>query len=249
MKRAIFILSFMMTLYGWCDMPKRIHLVEDPWPPYTFGELSSEPQKGAVVEALAYIFKNTELKLTLYPWKRALAMAKEGVVDGLMLTLETGERKEDFVFSAPLFYDEIVFITRADTKLRYEGLHSLQGITIATVHGSKYSDEFQEAILNKRIQVEPADELQTNIKKLMNKRIDVMIASKIAFCGALKDLNTDLHYKALSPALKKIELKIAISKHSPFAGQIESINQDIARLKKDTSYKEIMQRYFLICHF
>jgi len=249
MKRAMIILSFMVTLYGWCDMPKSIHLVEDPWPPYTYGELSSEPQKGSVVEALAYIFKNMELKLTLYPWKRALAMAKEGKVDGLMLTLETQERKEDFIFSDPLFYDEIVFITRADTTLRYEGLHSLQGITIGTVHGSKYSDEFQEAILNKRIQIEPADELQTNIKKLMNKRIDVMIASKIAFCGALKDLNTDMHYKALSPALKKIELKIAISKHSPFSGQMQSINQDIARLKHDKSYKEIMHRYFDTCRF
>jgi len=249
MKRAMIILSFMVTMYGWCDMPKSIHLVEDPWPPYTYGELSSEPQKGAVVEALAYIFKNMELKLTLYPWKRALAMAKEGKVDGLMLTLETQERKEDFIFSDPLFYDEIVFITRADTTLRYEGLHSLQGITIGTVHGSKYSDEFQEAILNKRIQIEPSDELQTNIKKLMNKRIDVMIASKIAFCGALKDLNTDMHYKALSPALKKIELKIAISKHSPFSGQMQSINQDIARLKNDKFYKEIMHRYFDTCRF
>jgi len=249
MKRSIVLLSFFITLQGWCDAPKSIHLVEDPWPPYTYGELSSKPQKGAVVEALEYLFKHVELKLTLYPWKRALAMAKEGVVDGLMLTLETGERKEDFIFSEPLFDDEIVFITRTDTKLRYEGLHSLQDIIVGTVHGSKYSDEFQEAIRTKHIQIEPADELQTNIKKLMNKRIDVMIASKIAFCGALKDLNTDFHYKALSPALKKIELKIAISKHSPFAEQMQSINQNIAHLKRDKSYQEIINRYFDTCQF
>lgn len=249
MKRYIFILSFVMTVYGWCDAPKSIHLVEDPWPPYTYGELSSAPQKGAVVEALNYIFKNVELKLTLYPWKRALAMAKEGVVDGLMLTLETGERKENFVFSDPLFYDEIVFITRPDITLNFKDLHSLQGLMIGTVLGSKYSDEFQEAIRTKLIQTEPADNIETNIKKLMSKRIDVMIESKIAFCSALKDLHTDINYTVLSPAHKKIELKIAISKHSPFSKQMESINQDIARLKKDTSYKKIMQRYFLTCNF
>jgi hypothetical protein len=67
-------------------------------PPYTYGELSLKPPKGAVVEALEYLFKHVEIKLTLYPWKRALAMAKEGVVDGLMLTIETAERNHKSLF-------------------------------------------------------------------------------------------------------------------------------------------------------
>lgn len=249
MKRCIFILSFVVTLYGWCDMPKSIYLVEDPWPPYTYGEFSSHPQKGAVVEALGYIFRDIELKLKLYPWKRAIAMAKEGVADGLMLTVETGERKENFVFSAPLFHDEIVFITSPDTVLHYEGLHSLKGLIIGTVHGSKYSDEFQKAIQDKVIQIEPSDELQTNIKKLMSKRIDVIIESKIVFCAALKDLHMDIPYTVLSPAYKKVELKIAISKQSPFAAHMDSINNEIARLKQDAAYKQIMHRYFDTCRF
>ncbi len=247
MKRCIFILTCIVTLYGWCDLPKRIHLVEDPWPPYTYGEPSFEPTKGAVVEVLQHIFHTVELKLTLHPWKRALLLAKEGKVDGLMLTIETKERQEDFIFSAPLFYDEIVFITRADTILPYKGLHSLQGLKIGTVNGSKYSDEFQEAILNQQIHIEPADEIQTNIKKLMSKRIDVMIASKIAFCSAHKELYKDKNYTIISPSLKKIDLKIAITKQSPFAKHMDTINQEIRRFKNDASYQQIRQRYFDVC--
>jgi len=249
MKRSLVILSFMVSMYGWCDATKSIHLVEDPWPPYTYGELSSEPKKGAVVEVLKHIFKNVELKLTLYPWKRALAMAQEGVVDGLMLTVETKEREKEFVFSVPLFRDEIVFIARSDTMLNYTGLHSLQGVTIGTVHGSKYSDEFQDAIRTNLIHIEPADEIQTNIKKLINKRIDVIIASKIAFCGAHKELYADKNYTIFSPALKQIELKIAISKQSPFAQEINAINTEIARFIHTQSYKDIINRYFDTCSF
>lgn len=246
--RWYLIVVYMLSISALAEAPKALHLVEDPWPPYTYGEYSSKPTRGAVVEVLEYIFRDSHLKLTLYPWKRALLLAKEGIVDGLMLTVETKEREDDFIFSEPIFNDEIVFIVHSEQAIHYQGLHSLKGLIIGTVHGSKYSNEFQEAIQQKVITVEPADEIQTNIKKLMNRRIDVVVSSKIAFCNTFKEIWPEANFTILSPALKKIELKIAISKKSSLAHHIDYINKEIIAFKKEPNYHEIVKRYFGECH-
>lgn len=246
MKRIVLILVLSATMWAQTH-PKAVHFVEDPWPPFTYGELSGEPTKGAAVEALKMVFANHALKLTLYPWKRAVMMAQEGVADGLMLTVETTERQNFFVFSEPLFKDEIVFIVNEESRLTYRGLSSLKGLKIGTIHGSKYSDAFQEALAQKNFEAIPADELQTNIKKLSSKRIDAMIASRIAFCGALKEMHEPSGYTILSPAFQTIEFKIAISKKSQLKDEIETINRRIRQLKTEHQLDAITKRYFDTC--
>jgi len=246
MKKVLLILVLSVTIWAQTQ-PKAVHFVEDPWPPFTFGELSGEPTKGAAVEALKMVFANYALKLSLYPWKRAVTMAQEGVADGLMLTVETTERQNFFVFSEPLFYDEIVFIVNADSAFRYRGIDSLEGLKIGTILGSKYSDAFQEALAQKKFEAIPTDELQTNIKKLSSKRIDTMIASRIAFCGAIKEMHEPSRYTILSPAFQTIEFKIAISKKSPLKDEMETINSRIRQLKTEHQLDAITTRYFDVC--
>lgn len=247
MKKIFSLVIFCSALYAQIGT-KILYFVEDPWPPFTYGELSREPSKGAVVEALKMVFSDTPLKLVLYPWKRAVMMAQEGVADGLMLTVETTERQKFFVFTETLFSDEIVFIVHTDSAFTYRGIASLEGLKIGTILGSKYSDAFQEALSQKIFEAIPSDELQTNIKKLSSKRIDVMIASRIAFCGALKEMNETLSgYKILSPAFHTTELKIAISRKSSLHEEIETINTRIRRLKADHQLDTIIKRYFDAC--
>ena len=65
--RWYLIVVYMLSISALAEAPKALHLVEDPWPPYTYGEYSSKPTRGAVVEVLEYIFRDSHLKLTLYP--------------------------------------------------------------------------------------------------------------------------------------------------------------------------------------
>lgn len=231
----------------WGKVPDRIHFVEDPWPPFTYGEFSSAPTHGFMVEVLTLLFHDEALTMTLYPWKRAIAMAQEGKVDGLMLTVQTVEREEDFVFSDEIWFDEMVLISSSTLKLSFDGVDSLKGLKVGTILGAQYSDTFQDALKKGIFQAVASEEIHSNIKKLSLGRIDAVIDSKLNICEALKSDENVSRYHFINPPFKRATLKIAISKRSPWAEHINIINQRIANLKKQKTFEELVNHYLKRC--
>lgn len=230
LKNILLCLSFLHSFV----LAQEVYLVEDPWYPYTIGELSQEPQGGSVVEILKEIFPSPkyELKLKLYPWKRAIEMAQQGVADGLMLTLETQQRKKFFLFSNTLFVDDILFFKRKKENITFEDFESLKGLSIATIRGSKYSDAFQEALEQKIFAIEASDSIELNIQKLINKRVDLTIILKSVADEIFKS-KPEL-FKKIEPLNKPLatkEFKIAISKKSKLSKEMGYINEKITQLQ------------------
>jgi ABC-type amino acid transport substrate-binding protein len=105
-----------------------IFLVEDPWPPFTYGKHSHRPTGGLAVEAVQKIFEKQRLTLKLYPWQRAINMVKYGKADGMMLTVATSRRKNDFVFSKAIFHEPVVFVSLKKQAFVFESMADLRPV-------------------------------------------------------------------------------------------------------------------------
>lgn len=223
-----------------------VYLVEDPWKPYTIGELSQKPDSGMAVEAVKYIFQNKyNLQMKLLPWKRAIILAKNGLADGLMLTLETKKRKKYFLFSDTIFTDDILLFQQKNHKnISFNTFDDLKGLKIGVINGAAYSTDFQKAVKTLQLNVEPVSKISINIDKLLINKLDLIIISKKVATSIFKE-KSDLknRLKALDKPLVSKEFKIAISKKSFLVNDIDFINNKIKELKQSGELNKIIQKY------
>ncbi|MCX7217652.1 MAG: transporter substrate-binding domain-containing protein [Burkholderiales bacterium] len=184
-----------------------------------------------------------KFEIRRYPWTRLLQHAENG--DGLVWAMtKNQERLRIFHYSQPIFRRYVWIATRSDASFKFASLADLKGKTLGLVRGASYGDDFDQQ-KGKLFQVEedvaaPA----ARMKKLINKRMDVMLfshryttASAVqAYLNAeAKNLHLDLppgvSFSILSKPLLVDDMYFAIRADQD-DGIINTINASIARGKR-----------------
>lgn len=150
------------------------------WPPYTSPEL---PLGGAVTEIVTQAFTNAGLEtevLTL-PWQRAIVMARE---EAGMVGYFPGyhcRHMEGFVASDPIGFGPLGLVENADAPISWATIDDLgeKQYVIGTVLGYANTDEFDEKAGTGWINVVPAADDITNLRKLMRQRIDAAVIDRL----------------------------------------------------------------------
>lgn len=221
-----------------------IKLSEDPWPPYTYGEIGQKPTGGIAVEVTQEIFKRIGIKteLILCPWKRCLFQAKQGEVDGLMLLEKTEEREAYLVFTAPLFhFEELLWFSKSRKPIEWNEFRDLKDYTFGRPLGFQYGEDFESAVKLLGIHIIKARSDLNLFRMLALGRIDVYIASeKIA--KALFSMHPDLQGKFAYSAkpITSGHLYMALSKKSSFLDRLPEINMTIKDMINDGTMKKIV---------
>lgn len=211
-------------------------IIEDPWPPYTYGEFGP-PEGGVAVEITKTIFRKIGLepRLALFPWKRVLKMAEHGDADGIMLLMKTKEREEYLVYTDKLFTNRDRIYANSDTiKTAPVSLMDLSEYRFGYVMGYVYGGAVDEFLSHPGPNKVHAYRSLDNIELMINKRIDFIIATKPVVDNALntnpswvgKIHETDIHLEAY-------HYYMALSKKSKFVTYVNQINQAIAEMKRD----------------
>jgi polar amino acid transport system substrate-binding protein len=135
--------------------------------------LTPIPKEAAAI--IRYLEASIDLRFDVrrYPWKRALENTKngEGIIFGIS---KTPERLQKFIFSEPVFTDQIWLVTRCDSVFEFKKLQDLKGKTIGIVRGASFGDEFDQQS-NVLFKVE--DDTGANharFMKLYNRRMDAL---------------------------------------------------------------------------
>lgn len=131
---------------------------EDPWAPYTVGEISMPPKAGMAVE----LFEELEqrlgmtLHLRLLPWKRCLLWAKEGKYDGVMLLTRNKDRSRYLNFTVAIHQDaNVVWALKDRTFERdFRTFKDFQGLRIGLTEGFNYGEAFDQAVEEYRLKVD-----------------------------------------------------------------------------------------------
>ncbi|MBF0376281.1 MAG: transporter substrate-binding domain-containing protein [Desulfamplus sp.] len=135
------------------------------------------------------------IRLTVYPWKRAVYDTKTGAEDVIFPTIKNPQREGDFYFSKESV-DQVNFLVYVplDSTIEWSGLSSLEGLTIGQIAGWDLGKTWSG---NGKIKKDSITKIIQGFKMLDMKRIDGFAGYEINFDYALKSERWQTQYKKL----------------------------------------------------
>lgn len=248
-QKAACLVLLIMTLLATYNQPLRaetFNLVTATFAPFTD---PSHPKGGFLVELTraALQTQGHDLRVTYYPWPRALKEAEEGHFDGLLSAYYSEERAQKFYFSAPLNRTQMVLVGLKDnytTMPHYASLDDLKDHTIGTGRKWAYNKEFDSREDLTKI---PVKDEATGIKLLFTKRIDLFAVNEQQFKATLNKIpNIDSNQvMSLSPTLSFNDQHIAATKKNDASHKfLCEINTGLAAIRANGTLDKIKATYF-----
>ena len=255
MKKTILLLLILFSFVSASEIKRPFIWVDDEdYKPMIYKDKNGKPA-GIFNDIMSEIFKrlNIPLKKAVYPWKRTQKLVKEGKADA-MVTVYTKERQKFMIATEPIWYvNETLFFRRDNPKacklLKVNSFEELKDFTVTETIGSGWSKEQFKKYGIKNIIWVPDTESAFNV--LAKKRADVYFTSDIYALELLKQKQNPANpfYKdyqqivAITPPFIKLPFRLLIRKDSPYAKLVPKINKVLKEMKKDGTYKKIIQKY------
>ncbi len=192
---------------------------------------------GSSTELIQMALKETGIKakLLIYPWARAIALAKQNENTCVYSTIRTKEREPLFKWAGPLADSNWILLSRADGPK----ISSLEEAKKHAIGGYK-DDALTNYLLAQGIDVDVASNDLLNSEKLRLNRIDLWGAYNIAGF----DLAKRKEYSGLVKALQinAVSLYLACNKGVADA-TIDKLNAVFKKYRKQDLLKEILKKY------
>lgn len=221
-----------------------IRLMSTDYPPYFAAAL---PNGGPLTEIVTAAFSEAghSVSIQFVPWNRAMEYAKTGKVDGLHGGWHSKRRETWFVFSDPLPGNELVFYKRRGTPPeQFTSYEDLKPFTIGTVRAYRNPKAFETADL--KIDVAVSD--QSNLRKLANGRIDLILIDRAVAEYLLSTELTEYRDQlvALEPAVEHLALYVLISREVENHLQIvNDFNRGLAEIRSHGKISKILKKHGL----
>jgi len=158
----------------------RVSISTLEWPPYTSSEL---PLGGAVTEIVTRAFENAGMDpdVVTLPWQRAIVMAKEETDVVAYFPGYHCRHVDGFVASEPVGYGPLGLVENVEAPITWTSIDDLgeRQYLIGTVLGYANTDEFDEKAGTGWVDVVPAADDITNLRKLLRQRIDAAVIDRL----------------------------------------------------------------------
>lgn len=215
---------------------KTVILASDDYPPFV-----QESVKGLLHEIVEESFKieDYDLKIVITNWNRAYEMAVKGNYDGLIGLYYSKERDEVLVFSEPIINNQLAYFSLGSSDIKKDSIFNYK---IGIVKGYSYSKEFNN---NNEIFKIEALSGEDNIKALINKRVDLILESKLVVKSLLKNKFPEYENKVtlVTPFLEK-PLYIALTKKQTTSDLIiKDFNKGLNKIKKNGTYDNLLKKH------
>ncbi|MBM9512810.1 substrate-binding periplasmic protein [Desulfogranum marinum] len=212
------------------------------WAPYVYNH--SDQGYVAQLVKMAFANSNYEVKLSFFPWARALRVASNGTFAGYFPEYYSEQRSEEFYFSESFPAAPLVLFKRKKDVIEYSNLRDLEPYTIAVVTGYVNTEEFDKATYLKKEKT--TSDLQ-NFKMLMAGRVDLVVADKYVGYYLVKNyLPESLQFiDVIDPPLDRKKLYLCVSKKHPDAVMIlQAFNNGLYNMRNNGFLENLTQRFF-----
>lgn len=253
-KRAGIALFFFVCLWGvtfasespaWAQDSKTIRLVAFDYPP--FYQMRGNALEGIAVDLGQQLFDRLGIRpeFSGFPLKRALDMLRNGEADAIIILIKTPEREEFLHFTEPVLTVRGLIWAAANRKkeaVHFDKLEDLKKYRIGVTRGYSYGPEFDALLTTMNVDVANRDYL--NYLKLIEGRIDIFPGNEIVAGGLFKE-HPELRSKLVhsSKSFIEWELRIAVSKKSPYASMLPEINAVLSDLKREGIVDGLVGKY------
>ncbi|WP_455205860.1 substrate-binding periplasmic protein [Kaarinaea lacus] len=228
------VLFLMMPLVAAADLK----LVADNWPPF-----SSEKQGQRIAVELveqALLRSGVKAKTDIIQWKQVLEGIKANKYDAIVGAWKDSEREQYLLFSRPYLENRIMLVGRVDNKIDFNGLSQLANKKIAVVEGYAYGNAISN---NKKIIRVKGATVAENIKKLLRKEVDFILADSIVAQAMKQYLPEDVKSQltVYDQVVVTHSLHFAVRKNHPEATMLlKKFNKAIGEMIADGSYNKIL---------
>lgn len=226
---------------------KVLMLATDNYIPYSFEE--NEEVRGIGVELVREGLRRLgyTAELSVLPWTRALQMTQDGDVDGIFCAFYSEDRAVYLQYlKEPLAYEAQMLYALPGNNIAFDGtVASLKPYRIGILQDYYYGEAFEAAVEAGELQVERVTDIPTNIHKLQEGRIDVMVDHRYSMRYYLKRLGVTEEITELPvPFREPAPLYLAFTKKRFIdPSLIEALDQALRDMKKDGTYEEIVDAY------
>ncbi|RSD30575.1 transporter substrate-binding domain-containing protein [Vibrio pectenicida] len=229
------------ALFSVQSVAATITAAQDPWAPFVQKDTSSP---GVSVEILTEAMKTQgyDVDFKIMPWTRALNEVKDGRIDILVATWFTNERTAFLNYSEPYLENSLKFIKRKGDAFEYNGMDSLSGKTIGIIRNYGYGDDFLGASNFKKPE---ANDLVSNAKKLIAKRIDLTLEDELVAKSTLSGAGMNVaDFEFTNNALSVNPLHVTSGlKNSNNGKYIDAFNKGLAEIKANGAFDKILAKY------
>ncbi len=241
---------------------KVLNIATLDWPPYVGQKLCNLGWSLQLAVALLTA-KNYQVKVSFFPWARAVAMVESGQMEILFpeYFIEDGapsdiypniKRRELLVESNEMLGGNISLFKWHTSDFEFNGnLKVIEDMVVGVVRGYQNTPEF-DAMMDKGLikVIEAVDDAQL-LKLLMARRVDLIIGDSQVFHYEIQSSDFSIQEKQmlragmieLQPALKYNHLYFAIStKYSKWKPLLEDINLALIEFETSGELLNIFQR-------
>jgi polar amino acid transport system substrate-binding protein len=231
---ALFICALITagSTYADSECKEIVYATNSHYPPYSWSA-DNASYLGASVALLQLLAPaGVNLRPAVFPWKRALLMAKKGEIDLLLSLRITPEREEYLVFTGePAFPNPIVVFALRTSNLKSADWKQLEnyrgGVSLGDTFGGGFDD-----YLKQHLRVESALTLIENFEKLKLGRIDYYLSSE-NFGRSYLSINGNAgEHKivALSPPISRESIHFGFSRKSRCLSLLPGMNAKLTKL-------------------
>lgn len=228
---------------------KKLQFAVDPYPPYTIQSGNETVfSSGFTVEIAKEIFSKMgyEAVFNVVPFERGIEMMKNGDMDGMMTVYKNTERESFLDYpKESIAPDSQSFFTLKGSDIKYDGnLNNLKGKKVGIIQGYTYGDDFDNAVKNGVFTVETANDEASNLEKLLNNRVDVILDGKYTVLYDLKQKGSLDKVEELKPESRTPELYLVFSKKRNISKDIiNRYDEILSQMKKDGTWNAIIDKY------
>lgn len=223
-----------------------LRIAYDQWPPYQYMDHNNKPAGISVETALAVLERmGAEVASTeLVPWGRGLKLLENGMIDVLLSGFMSKERKEYTHFpDEPVMTTSWRAFARCSVSRRtmYDSIASLRGKRVGTVRYYEYPPQFM-ADVTPIATIQATDSDRTNFHKLMNSRVDVVMADYHSALWLLKEMGLDKTVCATSVPVGKRILYTMFSRESIAERFVQRYSRELKRFKTTEDFQAILRK-------
>lgn len=223
-----------------------ILLVADEWCPYNCNPASGN--EGYLVDIAREVFesKGHAVRYRIMPWKRSIATVADGTATGLIGASHA--EVPDFIFpDCVLGYYTVTFFTRKESRWKFSGVESLNGMRVAACAGYTYGRDI-DAYINKsqRVILTSGDNAEAiNVQALANGHVDVIISDPGVITYQARRINVSDAIQNAGTA-GSIQLSIAFSpSHGKSKEYAAMLCEGVKHLRRSGRLQAIMAKYGL----
>ena len=228
-------------------LAQTLHFATEDFAPFNWGsESKAEGPMVEVVQAVC-IAARFDCKIEVLPWRRALALAEEGRIDGLFAMLKTPERDKKFLFTHPVVRTSLDFFVPLTSNWVYRTPEDLNDMTLVVYGASGSASKLTEMLAqNPKARMETEINHLIAFRKLGSGRYGPNAAVFANRDGASAVLRKEgMQDFKLAGRVMTIDFAIGMSRKKVEPALFVRFNATLAQLQQSGQVRAIMQKYQL----